>query len=142
MVFIFVIILQFGVLLFVHNDMFNAARDAARELASNELAPVTSYAGATNCGSEFVPSVEAIACSHLELWNGITVFSVDVNVTNDSGCDQIEVVVSTPMENTTLFDIFGLLSGRDLIANMIIRSQHDIFDAGGNAMTGACIVGT
>ena len=145
MVFIFVLILQFGVLLFVHNDMFNAARDAARELAINELAPVTSFTSATDCGSETVPSVEAVACSHLELWNAITVFSVDINVTAlgpDPACDQVEVIISTPMENATLFDIFGFLNGKDLVANMVIRSQHDIFDVGGNPMSGSCNTAT
>jgi Flp pilus assembly protein TadG len=145
MVFIFVLILQFGMLLFVHNDMFNAARDAARELAANELASVTSYGAATDCGSELVPSVEAVACSHLKLWSAITVFSVNINVTagaTDPSCDQVEIIVSTPMENAALFNIFGLLTGRDLIANMVIRSQHDIFDSGGNAQTGACIIET
>jgi Flp pilus assembly protein TadG len=133
MVFIFVLILQFGILLFLHNDMFNAARDTARELAANRLAQST-YAS-VDCGSQTQGWVEDVACDHLVLWSGVTTFTVQVDVTAagsaDVDCDQIDVAVSTPMDQATIFNIFGFLSGRDLIANMSIRSQHNIVDLSG-----------
>ena len=131
-VIILVVIMQFGMLLYVHNDMFNAARSSARALALSELATVSSFGAPTACGAQAQGSIEDVACDHLANWQGMTNFSVEVNVTAADGCDQVEVVVTTPMEDATLFNMFGVLSGRTLTANMVIRSQHDIVATGGS----------
>jgi hypothetical protein len=134
MVFIFVLILQFGILLFLHNDMFNAARDTAREFALNRVAQ-SSFAS-VDCGSHTEGWIEDIACDHLVLWSNMTTFTVQVDVTPegtaDGDCDRIDVSVSTPMEQAALMNIFGLLTGRDLVANMSIPSQHNIVDLSGD----------
>ena len=148
MVLIFVVILQFGMLLYVHNDMYNAARSSARALALNETATVTSFGGATDCGNQTQGSIEDVACDHLENWQGLlTTFTVDVNVIAVDGCDQVEVIVTTPMDQATLFNIFGVLTGETLTASMVIRSQHDIIETGGSdpvvdAGSGNCNVET
>jgi hypothetical protein len=66
----------------------------------------------------------------------MTTFSIQVDVlpegTADGDCDRIDVTVSTPMEQAALFNIFGFLTGRNLVANMSIPSQHNIVDLSGN----------
>ena len=138
---IFVLIMQFGILLFIHNDMFNAARIAAREMAANEALNYTT--GDTTCGSQPANFIEDIACDAMDLWNSFATFTVRITVTKnpaaDPACEQIEVMVSTPMSDATLFNIFDLLDGLTLGANMIVPTQHDMILADDSAGSGPCI---
>jgi len=145
MVFIFVLMIQFGVLLFVHNDMFNAARDVAREMSLQDTANATLNQTITCDGSQINGNIEDIACDHLVLWSGMTTFDVRMDVADDDPCDEIRVTVSTPMDQAAPFNIFGILSigNRDLVANMVIRSQKDLVDSSGDPGSGTfCLIGT
>ena len=83
-VIILIVIMQFGLLLFVQNDMFNAAREAARRWASNDAATLTMVGGTTTCGTQVNDTVEDAACETLTLWSSMT-FRVTPSVSEPGG---------------------------------------------------------
>ena len=140
MIVITILIMQFAVLLFVVNDMQNAARDAARQLAVSDTATYT--AGTTDCRGALVPgSVEDRACADLAWWGTAVHFSVATTVTEiaSGNCEQIRVEVSSPFGDATIFDIFNVLSGRTLRLSTEMRSQYDILEGGAPSTLPGCV---
>jgi hypothetical protein len=142
MVIIFVLIMQFGVLLFVHNDMHNAARDAVRQWSVVEGIQYSGSSESCQTGTITVNSVEDVACRHLALWNSVVDFQVtSIAVSGgvgDADCDRIEVLVEADMADATLFNILGVLSGRTLSVEAVMRSQWDVIEGGAPQVEGAC----
>jgi hypothetical protein len=142
MVIIFVLIMQFGVLLFVHNDMHNAARDAARQWSVVEGIQFSGSSASCRTGTITANSVEDVACEHLALWNNVVDFQVTTTAVSggvgDKDCDRIEVLVEADMVDATLFNILGVLSGRTLSAEAIMRSQWDVLEGGAVQVEGTC----
>jgi Flp pilus assembly protein TadG len=133
------IILEAGSLMFVYNDMHNAAREATRRLAVDESVVI---GGATlNCVGAAQPTpvtAEYLACANL---TGYTVnFLVDANITTGkpngySGgtasavpyttCDEVTVTVSTTMGSAALFNVFGILGTRPLAARSTMVTEYN-----------------
>ena len=144
MVVIFVLIIQFGIL-FLHNDMHTAARYAVRQMSAVE-GIAFSDGTPTSCqsGPITVNTVEDVACRRLTTWGGFVDFSIEPTVTqlggsDDGLCDQIEVLVSANMVDASIYNIFGVFTGRNLIANAIMRSQWDVITNGTINTGGRCI---
>lgn len=130
MTLVFLGIMQFGHMLFVYNDMFNAAREAARRWASNDAA-VFAAGGTTTCGTQAPNSVEDAACQNVAQWTLMTFSVTPVATETASGaCEEIRVDVSVPMVETTFVNLFGLFDAVTLTASATMRSQYDILEGG------------
>ena len=146
MTLIFMLCLQFGVLFFVHNDMHNAAREAARKLASTVNAvPLdgNSLVCDSNVDYSTDPKVEGIACRHLALWSYWSDFTVTQTINADpvanSSCDEVIVEVSTPMGDVSLFNIANIFTSKTLVSSAKLRSQYDI--SGGSSSVCNIVIG-
>ncbi len=136
---LFVVIIQFGVLFFVYNDMYNAAREAARRWSTNEGAITTALDTATTCGVETLNSVEDSACEILSNWTFLT-FQVTSSIQEgvSGACEELRVTVTTPMVDATLFNMFGVFDSHTLTAMVATRSQYDVLE-GGDPAVGNCV---
>lgn len=141
MVVIFLVIIQFGIVLFVYNDMYNAAHDAVRQMASNEVmlysngtadAYLTEQSQA--CDGTYAPiSIEAAACYQMSQWSGFMNFTVRIDVDENVGaavCDTFRVTMAIPMAEAAIFNVFGFFDSLQLEAVAIMRSQYDVVEGG------------
>ena len=131
MIFVFVLVMEFGLLLFVQNDMQNAARDSVRLLAVNEVSDGVEFRNnqATSCNGTVAPNgIEENACELLGIWRNSTSFTVTPSFVVGSGneCDRLIVRIATTMADATIFDIFGILGSRPLVATASMRSQFKV----------------
>lgn len=113
-------IIQFGGILFLHNDMQNAARDAGRRMAAGYMCFV---GGAVQCGSQPIDYVEDFVCGHLSNWS--PAFEVLVRETDTADGTDMEVAVRTDMGAAAIVDLFGLFQGRTLSAEAILRREYE-----------------
>lgn len=113
-------IIQFGGILFLKNDMQNAARDAARRMAAGYMC---FDGGAVQCGSHSANYVEDFACSYLSDWTSS--FDVTVSETDTVDGTDMEVAITTDMGAAAIVDLFGLFQGRTLGANAILRREYE-----------------
>jgi hypothetical protein len=98
-------IIQFGALLFLHNNMVNAAREAARKISVGEATQV---------------QAEAIAANYLASWG--LAFDIDA-VDPAPGGDAI-VTISVPMRDAMLIDVLQLFAGNPtLSASVTMRKE-------------------
>lgn len=86
-------IIQFGALFFLHNNMVNAAREAARKLAVGDITTVA--------------QAQATANAYLASWG--LAFTVTPTIGVAPGSDMI-VTVTVPMKSATLIDVIGVFS--------------------------------
>ena len=97
-------IIQFGLVLFLQNNMSNVARDASRRLAVGEIDAVqaeTAIQGAlVNWGATFT-----------------------VTVTEDTANRDIEVLVSVPLSEAAIVDPFGVFTSGTLQAQVTMRDE-------------------
>lgn len=142
-------IIEAGSLLFIYNDMNNAAREAARLVAVDETviiddAPLT-------CSNAAAPSpmtAQYAACASLLGWNvgfqtdaALTtgrpngLGSAPVSATPYTNCEEVTVTVSTTMGDAALFDPFGILGSRpmNVRATMVVEYIHDGTEGGTTA---------
>ncbi len=101
-------IMELGAALFIQNNMVNVARDASRRAATGELTEA---------------QAEAFAENALVNW-GIA-YDIDVVVPNGaSGAGQNVVAsISAPLDQATIIDFLGLMEGRRLAAQVIMRQE-------------------
>ena len=113
-------IIQFGGILFLKNDMQNAARDAARRMASGYMC---FDGGAVQCGSQTSNHVEDYACSYLSDWQ--PTFHVTVSETDTADGTDMQVAIETDMGAAAIVDLFGIFQGRTLSAHTILRREYE-----------------
>lgn len=113
-------VIQFGGILFLKNDMQNAARDAARRMAAGYMC----FDGApVQCGTQTVNHVEDFACSYLSDWP--STFHIAVSETNTVDGTDMHVAITTDMGAAAIVDLFGIFQGRTLSANTILRREYE-----------------
>lgn len=101
-------IVQFGLVMFVQNNMSHVARDTSRRLAVGELT-----------------AAEAQANAQGSLINWGIDYTVQVVEPDPSDPDDrdVTVFISAPLEQAALFDILGILDGSDLAASVTMRLE-------------------
>lgn len=101
-------IVQFGLVMFVQNNMSHVARDTSRRLAVGELtaaeAQTTAQGSLVNWGIDY------------------TVQVVEPDPSDPDDRD-VTVFISAPLEQAALFDILGILGGSDLAASVTMRLE-------------------
>ena len=104
--------------LYIHVNMENAAREAARRMA---VAEATFNGTAIPCGAAIVGSAESYACTYLANWGG------DFLITAQELCPAREVVVQITVDATqaSLLDIFGIFNGGTLTARVVMRKEAE-----------------
>ena len=117
-------IISFGLLFFLHNNMINAARDAVRRLAVNEVI----VAGSTDCTGPPAGSAEAVACNQLSAWASmnftLAVCSPDVPGSNCvAGSNDVAVEITIPLSEAVLMDVLGLFGSGNITARVIMRDE-------------------
>ena len=113
-------VIQFGGILFLQNDMHNAARDAARRMASVEIC----FGGsAVQCGSQTSGSVEDFACNFLSAWTPS--FQVTATETNTADGFDMQVTIETDMAAAAIVDLLGIFEGRTMSATAILRREYE-----------------
>ena len=109
-IFIFILmgIMEFGAALFIQNNMVNVARDASRRAATGEFTAL---------------QAETFAAGALVDW-GID-YTIDVTVPDGTNPADQSVVASitAPMNQATIIDFLGLMAGRTLAAQAVMRQE-------------------
>jgi hypothetical protein len=113
-------IVQFGGILYLKNDMQNAARDAGRRMAVGYMC----FDGSpVQCGGQIPNYVEDFACSYLSDW--APTFEVTVSETDSVDGTDMEVTIRTDMGAAAIVDLFGIFQGRTLSANAVLRREYE-----------------
>ena len=115
-------ITAFASTLFIENNMVNAARESARQMAVLE-APFT--VGAVQCDSteaQIVGSAEYVACTYLTFWG--TDFTVNAS-TDCPAEDKATVQITLDASQAAVMDVFGFFNGRTLSAEVSMRKEED-----------------
>ncbi len=115
-------ITAFASVLFIENNMLNAARESVRIMAVRE-APFS--LGAVQCGSteaQIVGSVEYIACAYLTPWG--TDFTVNAS-TDCPAEDKATVQITVDASQAALADVFGFFDGKTLSARVSMRKEDN-----------------
>lgn len=113
-------IIQFGGILFLKNDMQNAARDASRRMAASYLC---FQGGPVQCGAQTPNYVEDFACGYLGDWT--PAFAVDVSETDSPDGTDMAVTITTDMGAAAFVDLFGLFEGRTMSATAVLRREYE-----------------
>ncbi len=114
-------ITSFGSALFIHSNMLNAAREAARRMAVTEAASLAGEVRCDQIGSEGEGSAEQIACQYLNTWGG------DFVVRASDFCPaerRVEVRITTDGSAAALLDVFGFFDGHTLAAEVAMRREQ------------------
>ena len=124
LIFLFGGIISFGLLFFLHNNMINAARDAARRLAVGEV----TVGGSTDCTGPPAGSAEELACDQLSAWASLdftlAVCSPDVPGPNCvAGSNDVAVEITIPLSEAVLMDVLGLFDSGNITARVIMRDE-------------------
>ena len=101
-------IIQFGLILFLQNNMANVARDASRRLAVGEITKVEAEAEIQN-----------------RLVNWGSTFTVTITEPNpaDPNDKDIDVVVTVPLADAAVLDPFGFFQSGTLQADVTMRDE-------------------
>ncbi len=124
MVIIFVVIVQFGLILYVQNDMQNAAREAARRMAVDDTTIFTPGDSVDCSSGPASGTVAEVACRVMNDWPGVFTVTTDTAVIVGSDRSEMTVSISTDMGSVGIFDIFGVASGKNLSASTTLRSEY------------------
>ncbi|MGH6953852.1 MAG: TadE family protein [Alphaproteobacteria bacterium] len=111
-------IIEFGFVLFLHNNMVNAAREAARRLAVGDVVA----AGTTTCPGP-ANSAEDVACDYLVNWG----LNFTLAATEPAPADPVRDVtmaISVPLADATPIDILGIFTSGNLRANAVMRKEE------------------
>ncbi len=118
-------IIQFGALFFLHNNMVNAAREAARALAVKKV----TVAGSTSCSTAPpVGTAEELACNHLSSWGSMNFTLAACNPTVPgancaAGSSDVTMAITVPLSGAALWDTLGLFQTGNLEARVIMREE-------------------
>lgn len=107
-IFLFLGTVEIGAILFIQNNMVNVARDASRRTATGEFTTA---------------QAETFAADTLVDW-GIS-YEIEVTVPDISDPTDLSVVASitAPMNEASIIDFLGLLKGRKLFAQVVMRRE-------------------
>ena len=119
MLFIFGIT-SFASTMFIHSNMLNAAREAARRMSVTEASFLANTVHCSQSESLIEGSAEQVACEYLMSW-GID-FAVDANDLCPAE-RQVEVQITADASDAALLDIFGFFNGRTLTADVAMRRE-------------------
>lgn len=114
-------ITSFGSALFIHSNMLNAAREAARQMSVREA---SSLAGEVHCDQVDAAAVgfaEYVACQYLSSWG------TDFVVAASDLCPverRVEVRITTDASGAALLDVFGFFDGHTLAAEVAMRREQ------------------
>ena len=119
MLFIFGIT-SFASTMFIHSNMLNAAREAARTMSVTEASfqPNTVHCSQSEILIE--GSAEQIACEYLMSWG------IDFAVNANDLCPaerQVEVQITADASDAALLDIFGFFNGRMITVDVAMRRE-------------------
>lgn len=110
---VFVIIvtglIQFGAILFLQNNMTNAAREAARSLAVGQISTQS--------------QAQDVVDQTLVNWGvnfTVTTTNPDPNNPNDN---QYTVLITAPMSDAAIIDYLGIFGGKTLSASAAVREE-------------------
>ena len=113
-------IIQFGGILYLKNDMKNAARDAGRRMAADYMC---FNGGPVQCGSQTPNYVEDFACNYLGDWT--PAFEVTASETDTADGTDMEVTIRTDMGAAAFVDLLGIFQGRTMTATAILRREYE-----------------
>ena len=122
MLFLFSII-AFASALYVHVNMENAAREAARRMAVAEAPAAGAPVSCTSAQATTPRTAEYYACTYLAEWP--IDFLVMADLVGSCPDDRdVEVTVTVPAEQVALADVFGFFDGRTLTAKVVMRREE------------------
>ena len=119
-------IIQFGGLFFLHNNMVNAAREAARALAVKTV----TVAGSTSCSTAPpAGTAEEMVCDSLSSWGSMNFTLAACNPTVPgancvAGSSDVAVEITVPLSEASLWDALGLFQTGNLEARVIMREEQ------------------
>ncbi len=119
MLFLFGII-TFASTLYIHVNMENAAREAARRMAVAEAPASGAPVSCTNVQATTSGTAENYACTYLADW------PIDFLVEADLLCPgnrDVIVTVTVPAAQAALGDVFGFFDGTTLSAEVVMRRE-------------------
>ena len=96
-------IIQFGMVMFVQNNMMNAAREAARQHA---------------VGAVTLAGAQTVAQNYLANW-GMT---FTVTATNPTATE-VSVLITVPIKQASMIDVLGLFGSGNLEAKVVMRKE-------------------
>lgn len=119
-------IMMMGSLFFIHNDMMNAAREAARRMSVDET--ITFNDGVPIDCSGSVPSggVAGVACNSLGSWPVdfiVTATATPLSAATNAHAE-VKVAITADMAVAAIVDILGATDGKTMRANVIMRSEY------------------
>ena len=125
-------IMTMGSLFFIHNDMMNAAREAARRMSVDET--LTFVEGVpTDCTGSIDPgSIPEVACNALASWPvdfEVTALTNPIAGTTES---EMQVIITADMAVAAIVDLLGATEGKTMTANVIMRSEFPYPPSGGS----------
>ncbi|HMB74821.1 MAG TPA: hypothetical protein VKN76_00345, partial [Kiloniellaceae bacterium] len=122
---IFFSIMMLGSLFFIHNDMMNAAREAARRMSVDETVTYSDGVTVACNGPVLAGSVPAVACGALASWP--VDFQVTASSTPIAGSSnsQMHVSVTADMAVAAIVDMLGSTNGKTMRADVVMRSEYD-----------------
>lgn len=111
-------IIAFGSLLYVHNNMVNAAREATRRMSVAEVAPATQNPPEPG-------SAEWVALDYLTRWNlNFSVNAAETCTVIDAN-PEVAVTITVPANEAALIDLFGFFEGRTIQAAVTMRREGE-----------------
>jgi Flp pilus assembly pilin Flp len=106
-------IVQLGYILFLENNMQQAAQSAAQRIATGELLAQGSH---VDCADGGVGGAERLVC------DGLSEFAGNFTVSATGG-DDVVVTVSLPMQDAAIVDVLGFL-GNGAITTAAVLSAN------------------
>ena len=119
MLFLFGII-TFASTLYIHVNMENAAREAARRMAVAEAPAAGVPVSCTHLQATTPGTAENYACAYLADW--AINFQIHADILCPADQDVI-VTVRAPAAEAALADVFGFFDGRTLTAKVVMRKE-------------------
>ena len=128
MTIIFLVIIQFGFILYVQNSMQNATREAARRMVVDETTTFVE-GGSVDCPKPPASplssgTVAAVACGALLPWAGVFAVTTDTAPIGTTEYSEMTVSISVDMGTVGIFDFFGVAYGNDMGAAATFRSEY------------------
>ena len=77
--------------------------------------------GTLQCGAQNPGTAEDIACNILTNW--WPTFTLEASSTPVLGGADVEVLITTPMSEAVLVDLFGIMDGKTIEARAVVRQE-------------------
>lgn len=117
-------IMMLGSLFFIHNDMMNAAREAARRMSVDETVAFDDGVAVDCDGNLTAGSVPEVACGTLASWP--VNFQVTASSAPISGSEysEMRVRITADMAVAAIVDLLGATNGKTMRADVVMRSEY------------------